>query len=181
MAEQVRKSYNFPYIFLTSYGDTANIQKATETHPYGYLLKPIEKQHLFASIEVAIKKFSVVSTEGKESEPSDSMFMKDALFIKDEYLFIKLYFNDIHFIKSNGNYLEIITEKKKHMIKGTLSSFNESLPNDQFFQTHRSYVINLEKIEAIGGNYVKIGKSAISITPPNKEELFKMIQRYQKS
>lgn len=181
LAEQVRKSHNFPYIFLTSYGDKDTIEKASQTHPYGYLLKPIEKQHLFASIEVAIKKFAELNSHQNESEKEDSLVLKDSLFIKDEYLYVKIHFKDIQFIKSNGNYLEIQTESKKHMIKGTLGSFAESLPSQQFFQTHRSYILNLEKIEAVGGNYVKVGNVDVPITPPNKEELFNHIKRYQKT
>lgn len=178
LAEQVRESFNFPYIFLTSYGDKATIEKASSTHPYGYLLKPIEKQHLYASIEVAIKKFGEISNSEDDTE---QIILKDALFIKDEYLYVKVHFEDIVFIKSNGNYLEVHTESKMHMIKGTLGTFQKSLSPDQFFQTHRSYILNIEKIDAFGGNYIKVRNVDIPITPPNKEELLRKINLYQKT
>ncbi len=178
LAEELKMKYNIPYVFLTSYGDKATIEMATETNPYGYLLKPIEKQHLFASIEVAIKKFGELNA--KEELPEfEGAVLKDALFIKDEYLLVKVQFQDIHFVKANGNYLEVQTESKKHLIKGTLSSFLEILPRDIFFQSHRSYLLNIEKIEALGGNYVKMGKTDIPITPQNKEELMNQLNLYK--
>lgn len=179
LADQVRNNYDFPYIFLTSYGDKATIEKAAKTHPYGYLLKPIEKQHLYASIEVALKKYGEIN---QTEQPEDTnIILKDALFIKDEYLFVKVHFKDILFVKSNGNYIEVNTRSKKHLIKGTLSTFLNSLPSDQFFQSHRSYILNVQEVDAFGGNYVKIGKSDIPLTPAKKEELLRLINTYQKS
>lgn len=181
LADQLRQSHNIPYVFLTSYGDTATIEKATATNPYGYLLKPIEKQHLFASIEVAIKKFGeLTGAEANREQSSGTVILKDSLFIKDEYLFVKVHFDDISFIKANGNYLEVHTPSRKHMIKGTLASFIQSLPSGRFFQTHRSYVLNIEKIDAFGGNYVKIGQIDIPLTSQNKEDLMTHINLYQK-
>ncbi|MFK7953270.1 MAG: LytR/AlgR family response regulator transcription factor [Ekhidna sp.] len=180
LAEQLHEEHNIPYVFLTSYGDKATIEKATNTNPYGYLLKPIEKQHLFASIEVAIKKFGEINTK-EESSDFEVTVLKDSLFVKDEYLYVKVNFKDIHYVKSSGNYLEINTAKdKKHIIKGTLGSFIQTLPENMFFQTHRSYLINIEKIEAFGGNYVKIGSEDIPITPLKKDELFEYINLYKK-
>lgn len=180
LAEQLKQKHNIPYVFLTAYGDKSTIEQATETNPYGYLLKPIEKNHLYASIEVALKKFEELQTSSQEHN-LEEIILKDSLFIKDEYLFVKVKFEDIHLAKANGNYIEVHTKDKKHLIKGTLASFVEALPNDMFFQTHRSYLINIDKIEAIGGNYVKIGSSDIPITAANKEELMTNLNLYKKS
>lgn len=179
LAEQLRKEHNIPYVFLTSYGDKATIEKATQTNPYAYLLKPIEKQHLFASIEVAIKKFGELNSI-EDAVEFEGSILKDSLFIKDEYLYVKVDFKDIHFVKANGNYLEIHTNNKKHLIKGTLSSFISSLPENTFFQTHRSYFLNIEKIDALGGNYVKVGNNEVPLTSQSKEELMSHLNLYKR-
>ena len=179
LAGQLKKEHNIPYIFLTSYGDKATIEKATETNPYGYLLKPIEKQHLFASIEVAIKKFGELHTKEDKKE-FEGTILKDALFVKDEYLYVKVLFEDIIYVKANGNYLEVHTAKKKYLIKGSLSSFSESLPKNKFFQSHRSYLLNIPKIEAFGANHIKVAGHDLPITTKNKEDLLLKIQLYNK-
>ncbi len=179
LADQIRTSHKIPYVFLTSYADKATIEQATETHPFGYLLKPIEKQHLFATIEVAIKKFGEINGS-LEPEEEKSLVMKDSLFVKDEYLFVKVKFEDITFVKSSGNYLEIHTETRKHMIKGSLSSFAQNLPSDQFFQTHRSYILNIEKVEAFGSNYARVVGADIPLTADKKEQLMNHLNLYQR-
>lgn len=180
LAQQLKKDYNIPFIFLTSYGDKATIEKASKTGPYGYLLKPIEKQRLFAAIEVALTKFGEVNS--KDQSPGfDGTILKDALFIKDEYLYVKVLFQDIHFVKASGNYLEVNTATKKHLIKGTLSSFIASVPGNSFYQSHRSYLLNIDKIDAFGGNYVKIGDTEVPITAQHKDELFTRLNLYRKS
>ena len=179
LAEQIRANHQIPYIFLTSYADKKTIEEAAETAPYGYLLKPIEKQHLFATVEIAVKKFGELHTVD-DSADTDSMMLKDALFVKDEYMFVKVKYDDILFVKANGNYLEIHTETKKHLIKGTMSTFAESLPAEQFFQTHRSYILNITCVEAFGGNYVKINDTDIPITAQKRDALISQINLYQK-
>lgn len=180
LAEQLHQKHNIPYVFLTSYGDKATIEQATETKPYGYLLKPIDKHHLYASIEVAIKKFAELNRPDNQNDLED-IVLKDSLFIKDEYLFVKVKFEDICLAKANGNYIEVHTQEKKHLIKGTLASFAGALPKDVFIQTHRSYLINIEKIDAIGGNYVKIGQTDVPITAQHKETLMTQLNLYKKS
>lgn len=180
LAEQLHQKFDIPYVFLTSYGDKATIEQATATNPYGYLLKPIDKQHLYASIEVAIKKFAELHRATPSNDLED-IVLKDSLFIKDEYLFVKVKFEDIHLAKANGNYIEVHTRDKKHLIKGTLGSFVETLPPGMFFQTHRSYLINIEKIDAIGGNFVKLGATDVPITAPNKEDLMTQLNLYKKN
>lgn len=179
LANQLKELHNIPYVFLTAYGDKATVEQATESNPYGYLLKPIDKHHLYASIEVAVKKFAEINNT-QASNSFEEIIMNDSLFIKDEYLLVKVRFEDIHLAKANGNYIEVHTKNKKHLIKGTLGSFAEVLPESMFFQTHRSYLINVDKIEAIGGNFVKIGNSDVPITAPNKEELMAKLNLYKK-
>lgn len=178
LAGQINKKASLPYIFLTSFDDKETIAEATKTSPFGYLIKPIEKQPLFAAIEVAMKRFAeVVAVEKNEQE---EIILEDALFVRDEYLLVKIEFQDISFVKPTGNYLEIHTPKKKYLIKGTMSSFFKSLPKKQFFQTHRSYILNVSKVEAVGKNYVKLSEEKIPITPQKKEALLQQIQLYQK-
>ncbi|SMD31857.1 two component transcriptional regulator, LytTR family [Reichenbachiella faecimaris] len=179
LAEQLKQKHNIPYVFLTSYGDKKTIEQAAETNPFGYLLKPIDKHHLYAAIEVAIKKFAEINNSAS-SNVLEEIVLKDSLFIKDEYLLVKVKFEDINLAKANGNYIEVHTNGKKHLIKGTLSTFMEILPKRQFFQTHRSYLINIEKINAIGGNYVKVDQINVPITATNKEELMTQLNLYKK-
>lgn len=175
LAEQI-KLRNIPYIFLTAYGDKKTIERAIHTKPYGYLIKPFTKADIFAAIEIAITSFN----KSKEEEIStvkepQQKGISNSLFVKDEHLFIRIDFEDIIYIQANGNYLNIHTANKRHVVRGTIKSIQRKLPFNQFYQTHRSYIINSEKIERFGGNFIVIDNTNVPLSSSYKEELIKRL------
>ena len=53
-AEAIRSSYNIPVIFLTSHADEGRLQRAKQTLPFGYVLKPFRTGELRIAIEMAL-------------------------------------------------------------------------------------------------------------------------------
>ena len=56
-AEAVRKKHDIPIVFLTAYADTATLERAKATDPFGYILKPFEERALQIHIEIAFHKY----------------------------------------------------------------------------------------------------------------------------
>lgn len=54
LAEMIRQKHNLPFVFLTSHGDKATLERAKLTFPAGYLLKPFNGPDLMVSLEVAL-------------------------------------------------------------------------------------------------------------------------------
>ena len=78
---------------------------------------------------------------------------------------IKINFNDVYFIRAAREYVEIITRLKTYLIHSTFKSFYESLPNqDQFIKIHRSYIVNMSKIESIGSKHVVVNKEKLPVS-----------------
>ena len=180
LGKQVRETLSIPFVFLTSFGDKETIMAATSSSPYGYLLKPVEKQNLFACIEVALNKFSEEKSLEKEYDANEnaSFVNNNFLFVKDEYLYKKVSVFDVWFIKASGNYIEIYTENKKHVIKGTFKKFIDNLPENHFFQSHRSYLVSLRHIENFGMSSIKIQNHVIPLVKNQKEELQRILKTY---
>lgn len=194
LAGELKKSLDIPFIFLTSFGDKKTIQEATATVPYGYLLKPVEQQNVYAAIETALAKFSSERSDNIESENQDydheqteqeetlekpSMVIKDALFIKDEYQYVKITLSDIDFIKSDGNYVELHGNGKKKVIKETLKNIESKLTENIFFQVHRSYVVNIRKIESIGSTSIRVNNADVPIVKQRKDVLLELLNTLQ--
>lgn len=179
LAGELKKELNIPYIFLTSLGDKKTIEEATATMPYGYLLKPLEAQNLYAAIETALARFSAETTKAQGGEVSGkntaALSIKDSLFIKDEYQYVKIVLSDIEYIKSDGNYIEIHGNGSKRVLKETLKSMEAKLPVGDFFQAHRSYLINVHKIDSITGNSVRVGATEVPIVKQKRDELLKLL------
>lgn len=80
---------------------------------------------------------------------------KDDFFLKEGYSLTKFYLNEILCVESERNYVTIYLSSGKHLIRQTLQSILEALP-EEFYQINRSVVINLDKIDKIMGNRVYV-------------------------
>lgn len=167
LAEQIKDRKDFPFIFLTSYGDKATIDQAVNMSPYGYLLKPVEKQHLYGAIEVAMRRFS----ESFGSNQNETIIIRDSFFVKQDYQFVKVKIADVDYIKSDDNYLEIFVSNKKQIIRSTLKDLLNQLPPNKFLQIHRSYAVNVEKIDAFSPTSVEIGINNIPVSKQYRQQL----------
>lgn len=56
VAEQVRRDFDIPVVYLTAYEDSKTLERASQTHAFGYIKKPIDSASLQGSIEIAISK-----------------------------------------------------------------------------------------------------------------------------
>lgn len=178
LAANVMDHYDFPYIFLTSHSDTRTVERAKKVHPNGYLIKPFEREDLYTSIEIAFANY-VQNKAGKQEsgnlEEDNNAVLEDSIFVKKDHLLIKIRFDELEWIKSERNYLELHCMGKNHLIRSTLHDFLQKLPSNLFFQVHRSYAINLKHISAIEYNIIRLGQHEIplgrSYIEPLKEKL----------
>ena len=161
LAETIREEYNLPFIFITSHSDNATVERAKSVRPDGYLVKPFEKKDLYTSIEIAFSNF--ISKEEKEVEHENSFFLKDSIFIRKDYLLIKIRFNELKWVKSDGNYLELYCKDEKHLVRSSMKNFVQRLPVNRFLQVHKSYLVNLEYIKSIDHRNVRIDEEMIPI------------------
>lgn len=102
---------------------------------------------------------------------------KDRLFIKDEYQYVRIMLSEIDFVKSSGNYVEIHSHNKKRLVKRTLKDIESKLDTD-FFQVHRSYIVNIKRVERVGGSSLLIGQTEIPIIKQRKDELLLLLNAF---
>jgi DNA-binding LytR/AlgR family response regulator len=117
-------------IFLTGQHDESLMLQALGTNPASYLTKPIKKEDLLAAIKLVVLK--------NQSQK---------VTIKDRYDAVSIRYDEILFIKSDNNYIDIQTLSKKYTIRQSLDKFTESFLNQDFIRVHRSYVVNKTKIQ----------------------------------
>ncbi len=60
-AKQIRTQFNLPVVYLTAHTDTKTLQRAKETRPFGYIVKPFEEKELQTTVEMAIARFKAES------------------------------------------------------------------------------------------------------------------------
>lgn len=58
-AEEIRRRFDIPVVYLTAYADPKTLERAKVTGPYGYILKPFEERDLQSGIEMALYKYGM--------------------------------------------------------------------------------------------------------------------------
>ncbi|WP_353126099.1 response regulator [Parapedobacter pyrenivorans] len=136
LAHEINQTYRVPFIFLTSHADRSTIEAAKSTKPAGYIVKPFNRNDVYASIEIA---FNHVETQ----EESQSIFLPDG---KHK---TKIAVDDMIYAHAEGNYTTFITTSKKIVLRKCLKEVSETiLNNKKFIRIHKSYLINKDAIRA---------------------------------
>ena len=172
LAAEINEKYQVPFIFTTSYADGATIERAKNVNPINYLVKPFKPDQLYTAIEIAM--FNLSKKEKPptaDAENEEGLIIRDALFIKEKYRYTKILINDIHWIKAEGNYLELHLSNKKELIRATLGSFLERLNRNNFFRTHKSFAVNLDHLTRFEPTVVFIQQQEIPISKTNADDL----------
>ena len=169
MITHLKKKKEIPFIYLTSHSDDITLERAKQTEPSGYIVKPFNEKNLKSNIELALYKYKVQKQTISTNENFNSFFLKN----KGEIIKIEL--DDILYLEAFDNYCNLYTSTAKHLISHTLKSVEEKLPSQKFLRVHRSFVVNVEKIKSIQEGYLFIEKNKIPISTSNKDELMKNI------
>jgi two-component system, LytTR family, response regulator len=140
---------DFPVIITTAYDEYAI--KALKHEAIDYLLKPIDSDDLNLTIE-KIKKFNskIFSIDKLERlllgfNASQS---NQKITVNSDGKLIFIHIDDIIFVQSDGNYSTIyLKNNQKKVVTKKLKDINNLLPENSFFRTHNSYIVNLNKIK----------------------------------
>lgn len=101
--------------------------------------------------------------------------MDDYFFVKSGYKIQKIKVNKIIYVESMGDYIRFFLEDKKVVALLSMTKIIQFLPDDTFIQIHRSYIINLEKINFIQNNIISLGQYQLPISKSRKKELMDII------
>jgi len=163
--EFIKTVKNPPSIIITTaYPDYAVSSFELETI-VDYLVKPISFERFFK----AINKLKSRKEENIEDEEHDSIFLNV------DKTHHKIVLNDIFYVESDRNYITLIAKNKTLSFIDTLKNWVDKLNSDQFIQVHKSFIININKVDKISGNTLFIADKKIPIGRTYKQELLKTL------
>ncbi|WP_449389048.1 LytR/AlgR family response regulator transcription factor [Chryseobacterium lineare] len=124
------------YILTTAYSEYA--LEGYEHHIVDYLLKPISLERFRKSAVRAQERFSL----GKQEQ--------NHFFVKSSGRQHRIIFDDILYIESIRDYVNIKTADEEFIVLDTLKSMEQQLPESSFVRIHKSFIVNLNQIKNIG-------------------------------
>ena len=158
-----RISYS-PKVILTT-SKTEYAFNAFQYNVADYLKKPFTYQRFLESIA----KIEITS------DIAAAKVDQDHLFIKVDTKLIKLQNTDILFVESMGDYVKFVTPNKKYVTLNTIKNLEEKLDKATFLKVHRSYLVNLTKIDDLDGNILLIQGNQVPISKGHREEVLKRL------
>ena len=143
-------------VFTTAYSDYA--VEGFRVNAVDYLLKPFGLQEFQrAANRLRERMPSPPSSETQEATSVRGRLEEadDILFLKTDYRIVKVSIRDIRYVEAMSEYLKVWTEGEHKPIITLLSmkKMQERLP-DYFMRIHRSYIVNLTKIQEVNKNRV---------------------------
>jgi two-component system, LytTR family, response regulator LytT len=163
IGEFIAKNFQKPFIYITAHSDVNMIKEIVKTKPAGYITKPVKKSDLFAAITLATEQVN----------PKESNTFK----IKDGYSTVIIPVASIIYIESEGNYVNIYCDKKKHVSRQSLDSVITELDPAVFFRIHRSYLINTSKIKRYSKKEVELDNITLPVSRNVGDDLETFISR----
>jgi DNA-binding LytR/AlgR family response regulator len=143
-----------PVIFTTAFSEYAI--EGFNLSAVDYLLKPIR----FDRFEQAVIK----TKEYIDFLNNRSLKPNKFLLVRSGYKLMKIVFSDILFIQGLDNYVRIFTDQSKPvMSRVSMKDVFAKLPGDMFARVHRSYIINLGKVNSFSNKKIQIGDRQIPV------------------
>ncbi len=175
-AQQLEKELQIPVIFLTALADEATLARAKSVNPQGYLVKPVSLPSLRASIELFVHRQQQPHAAPSAVQNTASLFLSDSFFVKNKNRLERVSLTDIYWIEAKDIYCLIKTEKAQYVVSHSLKTFEAQLPWEHFVRVHRSYIVSIDRVEAIEDNNLLIAQHYIPIGKTYREALQKRLR-----
>lgn len=157
---------NPPKVIVTSAYERYAL-KGYELDVTDYLLKPISFERFLKAVN---KVHDLLSLEYPPVQ-------EDFLFVKSDKQMRKVFLKDILFVEALENYVSICTPSGRILTHSTLKRISESLPGDMFLQTHKSYLVNVDRVDLVEGNMLRIASRQIPVARNFRDVVFKRVLR----
>ncbi len=156
-------------VFTTAFRDYAFESYAV--HAFDYLLKPIDYPRFLATAQRALDHFQ--SQELASTVPATSA-EQDYMFVKCDYKMVRVDFKSILYIKGLRDYVCIYTVDRPSSLIAltTMKAMEDKLPQKDFCRVHKSYIVNMRKIDAVERSRISIGDAEIPVSDAFRENFF---------
>ena len=97
------------------------------------------------------------------------------IFIRDGKTIRKILLETVLWLEAKGDYVKVVTEEDSNLVLSTMKSFEQDLSKDKFIRVHKSYIINIDKVERFNSKFAEIGITKIPLSRNKKEDLVKAL------
>ncbi|MFC5045235.1 LytR/AlgR family response regulator transcription factor [Aquimarina hainanensis] len=164
---------NKPHIIFVT-GKTKYAFKAFDYDAIDYLRKPLKRERFNAAVDKALSMSRLTSEHGVEDD--------DYIFVKSNLKKRKIYLSNLKYVEALGDYVKLImAEGDPIVVLATMKSFEAELPSDRFLRIHKSYIVNLDKVDRYNSRNIEIEDEKIPLSRHKKHSLIEALDNNNSS
>lgn len=164
---------NIRVIFTTAFNQYAI--EGFKANAIDYLLKPVSYNEFLAAANKAVEWFNMARQNTNIETPES-----DFIYVKSDYKLRQIRLDDIIYIEGLKDYLKIYIESDSKPILSLISmkSMEERLPSPRFMRVHRSFIVQVSKVQVIDKGQIIFGKNRIPISDSYKNDFYEYLNKY---
>jgi len=168
-AKRINLEKRIPLILLTDKSEHGILEKILPLKPEALIAKPFDNYNIKAAVFLACAKNNITTSDALAFEAID--YTKGSIFVKDGSTYKKIAISSILFIEAKGSYSCIMTVARAYTLSYNLNHFINLLRNPCLKRVHRSFVVNLSRVEAIENSSLLINKVSIPVSKQYYKEV----------
>lgn len=165
-------------IFTTAYAEYA--LESYELDAVDYLLKPVSFDRFLKAIHKATDAIKTVEKPVISQSVPPAAVSDKLMFVKSGGKLIKVDLSRLWFVEGLKDYIALWTEQGKIVVHSTMKHIEEHLDTHaNFARIHKSYIINLDYIDEVDGNTIRIKGQSVIIGNTYRDEVYNLLNRYK--
>lgn len=161
-------------VLITSSKDYA--VQAFEQAVVDYLVKPVSYPRFLQASQKALEAAQRQPATGADAIQAPAPDA-DFTFVKVDTKLVRVAFDDVRYVEALGDYVHIVTGQSKLIVYSTMKAVEEKFPTSRFVRVHRSFIVNINRIQALEDNSVTVESKHI---PVGQTYLRDVLQRLNK-
>lgn len=168
-----REGFQIPVVYLTANSEAASFERARATRPEGFVSKPYRRRELEMALALAFSRQT--DTPNFPSRNSEKL-VTDRIFVRHQNKMVRLPFDQILFAEASRAYCRVVTTEGEYLLSMSLRALQDELPEQLFLRVHRSYLVNLRKIDEIDSDEILLSGRSVTLGRSYRDELLRRLK-----
>jgi DNA-binding LytR/AlgR family response regulator len=180
LVREFRKQHTLPVIYITANSDETTYERARETQPQAFLVKPFTPSNLAAAVDLALYNYSISNDSSATERPMHAetivpYLVNGNLFVRTNGRHKKIVCDDILFVEASGSYVHLHTPAERYTLSQNLTHFQRKSPMACMVRVHRSYIVNLNHVESFEESFVFVANHKIPLSDNYRAEFLSRV------
>jgi two-component system, LytTR family, response regulator len=163
-------------VLITSSKDYA--VQAFEHAVVDYLVKPVSYARFLQAAQKALEMSERQAATGPPDAIEAPAPDADFTFVKVDSKLVRVAFDDVRYVEALGDYVHIVTGQSKLIVYSTMKAVEEKFPSSRFVRVHRSFIVNINRIQALEDNSVIVDGKHIAVGQTYLRDVLQRLNKF---